>query len=342
MMRHRRGFTLIELLVVIAIIAVLIALLLPAVQSAREAARRAQCTNNLKQIGLAMHNYHDTFLSLPPGNKGCCWGTWILFILPQVEQTTLWNSWNFGGDLKYYQSAFDAPFRYGGAINATVASTRISAYLCPSDGGNTSVTNIGPTIGGVKYTVKSQNYVANYGNLPMAQPAAHLDIPFGGAPFTDMNGTVLNPTAGTPGMGGTKVVNFSGMPDGTSNTMLASECVVGQGSKAGQYNANYDLRGFSWWGSACSFVGWLTPNSTLPDVTENQAYCIYPYATNPPCTAPTTVAPRMNAARSRHPGGVNVTMGDGSVKFIKNSVNLNTYRALSTTRGGEIISSDAF
>src|SRR5215213_6170551 len=130
---QRRGFTLIELLVVIAIIAVLIALLLPAVQAAREAARRAQCVNNLKQIGLAMHNYHDVNGSLPPGIKGCCWGTWILFVLPQIEQQSLFNAWNFGGDLLYYQGIYDAPLRYGGVANLTVSSSRVNAYLCPSD-----------------------------------------------------------------------------------------------------------------------------------------------------------------------------------------------------------------
>src|SRR5512142_416688 len=93
-----RGFTLIELLVVIAIIAVLIALLLPAVQSAREAARRAQCVNNLKQIGLAVHNYHDANLTFPPARKGCCWGTWNIFILPYVEQTSGFNAWNSYGN----------------------------------------------------------------------------------------------------------------------------------------------------------------------------------------------------------------------------------------------------
>ena len=115
-----RGFTLIELLVVIAIIAVLIALLLPAVQAAREAARRSQCVNNLKQIGLAMHNYHDVNGSLPPGVKSCCWGTWLVFVLPQIEQQSMFNAWNFGGDYLYYQGQYDAPLRYAGVARAVV------------------------------------------------------------------------------------------------------------------------------------------------------------------------------------------------------------------------------
>ena len=98
MNHRRRGFTLIELLVVIAIIAVLISLLLPAVQSAREAARRAQCTNNLKQIGLAMHNYESALSTLPPGVKGCCWGTWLNFIMPYIEGNNQFNAYNFVGD----------------------------------------------------------------------------------------------------------------------------------------------------------------------------------------------------------------------------------------------------
>src|SRR4051794_30399237 len=140
MRSSRRGFTLIELLVVIAIIAVLIALLLPAVQAAREAARRSQCINNLKQIGLSMHNYESSNSSLPYGQKSCCWGTWILPTLPGMEQQSLYNAWNFTGDGKWSGSAtMDAIFRYSGATNVTVSSARISSFMCPSDGSATSI-----------------------------------------------------------------------------------------------------------------------------------------------------------------------------------------------------------
>ena len=332
-MRSRRlGFTLIELLVVIAIIAVLIALLLPAVQSAREAARRSQCVNNLKQIGLAMHNYESSNGSLPPGKKSCCWGTWLVFVLPQVEQQALYNAWNFGGDLVYLTSgsAFDVPLRYSGAANTTVTATRVPAYMCPSDGGNTTLTGIGQ--------VTSQNYVANFGNTVTVQPASLTfggnTYAFGGAPFTDL-------CAPGEGMSGQRVATFASVSDGLSNTLLVSEVIVGTG-KGGQYSAPYDLRGFSWWGAGTSFTAWLAPNSSQPDVTEDPSYCVYPYAQNPPCTAPTAALPMNNGARSRHSGGVNTAMGDGSVRFVKNSISLNIWRALSSTKGGEIVSADAF
>jgi prepilin-type N-terminal cleavage/methylation domain-containing protein/prepilin-type processing-associated H-X9-DG protein len=333
-----RGFTLIELLVVIAIIAVLIALLLPAVQAAREAARRSQCVNHLKQIGLGMHNYHDVNGSLPPGVKSCCWGTWLVFMLPQLEQTPLWNAWNFGGDYLYYQGQYDSPLRYGGVANITVTSARVETYMCPSDGNGNTTTTIGVTISGVTRYVTSQNYVVNFGNLHTAQPSSYMNVPFLGAPFADIDGKA---TGVSTGAGGQYVFNFSTISDGLSNTLLASECLVGTGT-GGQYSASYDLRGFSWWGSAASFVGWLLPNTSLPDVTESSAYCVYPSPRNPPCTQPTSTLPKMNAARSKHPGGVNVATADGSVKFIKNSISLNIWRALSSSAGGEVLSADSY
>jgi len=325
----RRGFTLIELLVVIAIIAVLIALLLPAVQAAREAARRAQCVNNLKQIALAMHNYHDTNNSLPPGRKGCCWGTWQVFVLPQVEQGNNFNAFNFVGS----GSGPDHPFRYADNTNTTVTFTRFASFTCPSDALSDNTSG-----------VTRHNYVVNVGNTTMPQSPNYYGVGFAGAPFTDMgapgyDSVSLDP-ASTPG--GT--VGFAAITDGTSNTMLASESVQGHGR---------DYRGFTWWGYGASFTTYLPPNSPLPDLSQSLKFdCDITNPLNPPCaqainyTSPapqsTTSLAHYNAARSRHPGGLNAAFADGSVKFLKNTINLPVWQALSTTHGGEVISADAY
>jgi len=209
----------------------------------------------------------------------------------------------------------------------------------PSDGTGTSLTGIGQTLNGVAMFTTSQNYVVNYGNLQTDQAATvtfgGVTYNFGGAPFTDMDNA-------NAGMNKVFVVPFAAISDGLSNTMLASELIVGTG-KGGQFNANQDLRGFSWWGSAANYTAWIPPNSTIPDQTESTAYCVYPYQSNPPCTGPgTPVAARYNGARSRHAGGVNVLFGDGTVRFIKNSINPVTWMALSTIKGNEVISSDSF
>jgi prepilin-type N-terminal cleavage/methylation domain-containing protein len=132
MTRSRRAFTLIELLVAIAIIAVLIAMLLPAVQAAREAARRIQCANNLKQIGLAMTGYHEAIGTLPPGMKGWGWGTWQMFILPYIEQQPLYNAYNQLGDSRN-EETLSGLLGYMGPANLTVTQTRLNAFTCPSD-----------------------------------------------------------------------------------------------------------------------------------------------------------------------------------------------------------------
>ncbi|WP_435016480.1 DUF1559 domain-containing protein [Tundrisphaera sp. TA3] len=312
--RPRRGFTLIELLVVIAIIAVLIALLLPAVQAAREAARRSQCINNLKQIGLAMHNYESTNSSFAPGKKGCCFGTWTVFVLPYMEQSNSYNAWNFVGDPT--NAATDI-FRYSGVGNSTVARSRIMAYTCPSDTPNA------PSGG-----VHSYNYAVNFGNTGQIQQTISvggIDYTFGGAPFSDiMKGTTSQVGVST----------IASVTDGTSNTMMLSEVIQAQG---------VDLRGFVMWGDAAAFEAFLAPNSPRPDVIYTPNYCKYPFQNNPPCTGtPTATEPAMFASRSRHPGGVNSVFCDGSVKFVKNTININTWRAISTSKGGEVVSSDAF
>jgi prepilin-type N-terminal cleavage/methylation domain-containing protein/prepilin-type processing-associated H-X9-DG protein len=324
MRRPKPGFTLLELLVVIAMIGVLMALLLPAVQSSREAARRAQCSGNLKQIALAMHNYVGVHAVLPPGKKGCCWGTWLVYVLPELEQQPLYNAWNSCGiNSPGVPTNYDLDLRYFGAANVTVSSTRLGVYLCPSDFANAPIT---AAVNGRTYACTSQNYAANFGNTTVLQ-ADYQGIPFGGAPFVDIGSPL-----GDYGQPARATVGFNAITDGTSNTMLLSEVVVGQG---------VDLRGFSWWGDAATFEAFSTPNSSFPDVLFSPIYCIN-QSPNPPCTAATTALPEMYAARSRHPGGVNVAMVDGSVRFNKDGVNLQIWRYASTIAGSEVCSYCAY
>ncbi len=317
--RKRRGFTLIELLVVIAIIAVLIALLLPAVQAAREAARRSQCVNNLKQIGLAVMNYESSNTSLPPGCKFQVWGTWAIFILPYMEQTQVYNSWNSLGDYGLSAAGGNSALRYGGAMNTTATTARINSYTCPSD------TRSAP-LGGIP----SYNYVANYGNTAItsvgtatstAPALTYNGFMYSGAPFSDIY------------LG---AVTLSSITDGLSNTMYHAECIEGQDGPTGQL----DLRGYIHWWEGAFFESSLTPNSTQPDQMQSSGYCYANYLGNPPCVGGTTNF--VHAARSRHPGGLNAVMGDGSVRFVKNTINIATWQALSTTKGAEVISSDQY
>jgi prepilin-type N-terminal cleavage/methylation domain-containing protein/prepilin-type processing-associated H-X9-DG protein len=315
-----RGFTLIELLVVIAIIAVLIALLLPAVQAAREAARRIQCTNNLKQIGLSVHNYHQAVGSFPSGARGCCDGTWQAFILPYMEQGALFNSYNYSNP------------RYVNLANTTVTTSFISALLCPSNGVQHKPisTALGAAATGL---ISAHNYVANFGSTDLNQQDVALDSRFAGAPFTFMApySNADHPASANKG----KTVTIATITDGTTNTMLASEVII--------VTQTSELRGLTWWADATSFTALLAPNSPLPDQMYGPAACNTTIARPTPCGT-SSGDPRLNylAARSRHSGGVNAAMCDGSVRFMKDSISLPIWRALSTTQGGEIISSDAY
>ena len=327
----RRAFTLIELLVVIAIIAVLIALLLPAVQSAREAARRMQCANNLKQIGLGMANYESTYGSLPGGIKGCCWGTWIVFVLPAMEQTSAFNGWNFNGDNSANGAAVgagSAVLRYGGAANTTISRTLFSVYLCPSD-----------EPAKPREEIPSFNYAANFGNTTFYQldsiGSGVNEIRFQKAPFSDMwppaavNG---GPKGYTQAQSGT--VNLSAITDGTSNTLLISEIVQGKRPN--------DLRGFVHWGYAAVFQTNLAPNSRLPDVLWSNYCDPNNLGSAPPCVIQGLAKNTVLGSRSRHPGGVNSVFADGHVQFVKDSISLPVWRGLGSIAGGEVLSSDAF
>ena len=223
--RSRRGFTLIELLVVIAIIAVLIALLLPAVQSAREAARRAQCVNNLKQIGLAVHNYHSAINSLPWGD-GPWWIEWSAhtLLLPYIEQGPIYNAINFSDTQPFGQ----ASLVINNPVNTTAVYRAISGFLCPSDQDRLTDPN------------GHNNYMDNSGSAP--------NCDYGGNAWTpSWNGPSAGPfiyssngvDTGLPAFGGSSV-NIAGISDGTSNTAAFSERVKAIGSNFGPTTAPFD------------------------------------------------------------------------------------------------------
>ncbi|QDV12791.1 putative major pilin subunit [Rosistilla oblonga] len=307
-MKRKSGFTLVELLVVIAIIGILVGLLLPAVQAAREAARRMQCSNNLKQIGLSMHNYHDTYQSFPAGNWGWGWGSWVVATLPYIEQDNLYQLYNQG-------NKFDIPNssgRYSSTVNRQVTEQRLSAHTCPSDLPN------------VYSNMTLHNYGANFGNTGLdsangyKQLASLNGVQYNGAPFE----IILQGEA-------SKMKKFRDIIDGTSNTFMFGEILQGQGT---------DLRGLTWWGLNNNFTTYLPPNTTLPDRMHSTSYFENKPVLKLPCALATTANPIMFAARSRHPGGVQVSRCDASVRFISETIDLNTYRAMSTTQGGEVIS----
>ncbi len=304
--RLRTGFTLIELLVVIAIIAILIALLLPAVQQAREAARRAQCKNNLKQLGLAMQNYHDTHLGYPVGQYSCCWGTWMVAILPYTEQGPLSKKW-------VNREMFDIPTansRYSGTNNLPVTRNRLKELTCPSDQNNSPI-----------LAITSHNYAANFGNTYWTQ-GTYNGVTFGGAPFVYSGGGAGNTTVQS------KNAKMGDVRDGTAMTMLLGEVLQGTGT---------DLRGFSWWGDASHFTAHFQPNSPQPDRIYTAGYCVNSPRDNLPCAVSTGADPTRFNARSRHVGGVHIAMCDGSARFANQNLSLQVWRALSTARGKETV-----
>lgn len=322
---QERGFTLVELLVVIAIIGVLVGLLLPAVQAAREAARRMQCTNNLKQTALAVHNYADTFsTSYPMGNYGCCYGTWLISVLPFMEQSNLSRIYIGGG---FNLLGVPAAPAYSHPTNLQVTRTQLSAFTCPSDS-NTATPGI---FNGITF----HNIVANYGNTafnrasPLGTDTTGRPNVWGGAPFVGMLRRFgSSPAVEFPGAD-PAFVKFANVSDGLSNTLLFSETVQGKSS---------DLRGFAWWGNGCHFETLNPPNSAAPDRMESISYCVPRDTLNPPCIAATpTRLTTVSSARSRHTGGVNAAQCDGSVRFVANSINLDIWRGISTAAGGETV-----
>jgi prepilin-type N-terminal cleavage/methylation domain-containing protein/prepilin-type processing-associated H-X9-DG protein len=284
------GFTLIELLVVISIIGVLIALLLPAVQRAREAARRIQCVNNLKQIGLALHSYQDAHGCLPSGYTyalGYQWGGfgWATMILPGVEQKSLFNAANF--DLPLWSDA-----------NTTVATTAINFYLCPSD-----ETSQGRSLVRDPYKYAMASYVGSFG-------PGDLDVQ-----PEDRRGLFSRNSC----------TKFAEVTDGLSQTLAVAERHNGKFPKV-----------IGSEGHVFAETVWV--GAIMEDYKDAHGH------TTLFVTGHTPTSPSFDDqdAASRHDGGTNFAFLDGSVRFIKNSIDLKVYQSLSTRAGGEVISSDSY
>jgi prepilin-type N-terminal cleavage/methylation domain-containing protein/prepilin-type processing-associated H-X9-DG protein len=355
MSERRRGFTLIELLVVIAIIAVLIALLLPAVQAAREAARRAQCINNCKQVGLAIHNYESANNCLVPGNiagegqammpgvgtcgraifSNCQNSPWFTLLLSQIEQGTLYNALNFTLGMEGPL----APFPLGFFANSSIAITKVGIFQCPSDRSQLFQINPGYAGGLLSGPMLTKgNYGASFGNTFWGQ-----DSPATSSPMIDPV-TGLVPVFMKSAFGHYNV-RFAHVTDGLSNTVFVGEILQGD---------QFDIRGVMWSTipGGGSFFSRMPPNNPIDyyrggivgDYLNNAPglFCFSNPGQDLPCTPGASDRGAYAGARSRHPGGINVLMGDGSVRFVKNSINMPTWLGLNTIQGGEVISADQY
>jgi prepilin-type N-terminal cleavage/methylation domain-containing protein/prepilin-type processing-associated H-X9-DG protein len=380
MTRDRRGFTLIELLVVIAIIAVLIALLLPAVQSAREAARRAQCTNNLKQLALSTANYESTNFSFPmaffwqfciPGITCAATGAPVdigngvgpmVVLLPYYEQGPLYNSWNQS------VSAFTD-------TNSTIDGVGVSTLWCPSDGsiaGYRSTYQPGEIYNLLPHPMCYSNYRGNWGywtgtptgsTVPPASPA---DTTHRLQALQQFNGVFVSNGYGSAGGAALptrasvvrSTVKLSSITDGTSNTALFSEIAHGLLAK-NDYSPHGSFEDWNWWSSG-----------NLGDTSYAHYWPINPQKKAANIATIDQGGAFVNGVSSFHPGGVNVAFVDGSVRFIKESINtwafdpstgmpvgvtrdqsvwvtspatrVGVWQALGSVNGAEVVSSDSY
>ena len=352
--RNSFGFTLVELLVVVAIIAIVIALLMPAVQSAREAARRIQCANNMKQIALALNNYHSQHRRIPPGFindyvEGCDSSTvgsagycvynppelpYLVHLFPFLEHTSIYDQIDFSTTW------------FSGDWPEEVTATVLSVLTCPSDHAGIRAMASGSLYGS---PVPKQLDRNRYPNAPTVSKSNYLGF-FNGTKFNHVMADVYKPMDGhedeglgydpktvQAAFGINRGARFRDIFDGTRHTMLMAEYVTGTGT---------DARGTFWLfrpGGGAIFTR-TTPNSSSPDVLsdeEDTNWCVHGHAGDElPCTTTAFCDPHIGdahaTARSRHPGGVQIIVADGSVHFIEDFIDLEVWRGMATIAGGEV------
>ena len=296
------AFTLVELLVVIAIIAMLVTLLLPAVQAAREAARRTQCVNGLRQWTISMHLHHDALNQLPAGARNNPRQTWVMFLWPYIEEVGLNNLNNVK------EHFYLPPATIAGTLDGLTGQF-VSLYYCPSDIGTDQTSGT--------YQRRRGNYVVNWGNSKYGQ----ANEPFGIAPFSHIGGDRSRP----------RETSFAKITDGTSKTLMLSEVLKAWSPEDNDWRG--DIHNDD---GVFRFHTLMGPNASAPDIIQSGWFQKNDDPLMPAVTGGRTA--QVAAARSRHPGGVSAAHVDGSVKFYQNDVAFNVWQALGSMNGEEVAS----